>query len=38
VAAFIAQQPNKYALLKDLRVMPSQGYDGFYMALIKKMA
>lgn len=38
VAAFIAQKPNKYALLKDLRVMPSQGYDGFYMALIKKMA
>jgi 16S rRNA (cytosine967-C5)-methyltransferase len=37
VAAFIAKQPNKYALLKELRVMPSQGYDGFYMALIKKL-
>ena len=37
VSAFIEQHPSDYTLVKDLRVMPSQGYDGFYMALIKKM-
>jgi 16S rRNA (cytosine967-C5)-methyltransferase len=37
IAAFIAQNASSYTLVKDLRIMPSQGYDGFYMALIKRL-
>jgi 16S rRNA (cytosine967-C5)-methyltransferase len=37
IAAFIAQHASTYTLVKDLRIMPSQGYDGFYMALIKRL-
>ena len=25
-----------FTLLKDEKIMPSEGYDGFYMALIKR--
>lgn len=38
IAAFIEQHPTRYSLVQDLSIMPSQGYDGFYMALIKKIA
>jgi 16S rRNA (cytosine967-C5)-methyltransferase len=37
IDAFIAQNASSYTLVKDLRIMPSQGYDGFYMALIKRL-
>ena len=35
VANFLQANPN-FELLKDKTLLPSQGYDGFYMALLKK--
>ena len=34
---FLQNNPN-FELIKDKLLMPSQGFDGFYMALIKKQA
>ncbi|MFN3021166.1 methyltransferase domain-containing protein [Soonwooa sp.] len=35
VEKFLTNNPN-YSLVKEEKIMPSQGYDGFYMALIKR--
>lgn len=37
VAEFLKNNQN-YKLLKEEKVMPSEGYDGFYMALIERTA
>lgn len=37
VAEFLKNNPD-YKLIKDEKVMPSEGYDGFYMALIERLA
>lgn len=35
VDAFLDQHPN-FELIQDKTILPSQGFDGFYMALLKK--
>ncbi len=35
VEKFLTNNPD-YSLVKEEKIMPSQGYDGFYMALIKR--
>ncbi|MEG0761517.1 MAG: class I SAM-dependent methyltransferase, partial [Chryseobacterium sp.] len=37
VDEFIKNNPN-FKLIKDEKVMPSEGYDGFYMALIERVS
>ncbi|WP_411812124.1 RsmB/NOP family class I SAM-dependent RNA methyltransferase [Chryseobacterium scophthalmum] len=37
VEEFIKNNPN-YKMIKDEKVMPSEGYDGFYMALIERLS
>lgn len=37
VAEFLKNNPD-FKLIKDEKVMPSEGYDGFYMALIERLA
>ncbi len=37
VETFLNKHPGEYELLKEKRHWPSEGYDGFYMALIKRM-
>jgi len=37
VEKFLENNPD-FTLLKDQKIMPSEGYDGFYMALIKRNA
>ncbi len=37
VDAFLAKNKN-YQLLKDKSIMPSDGFDGFYMAMIKRVS
>jgi len=37
VAKFLKNNPD-FKLIKDEKIMPSQGYDGFYMALIERLA
>ena len=37
VKTFLENNPD-YTLIKDQKIMPSEGYDGFYMALIKRNA
>jgi len=37
VKTFLENNPD-FTLLKDQKIMPSEGYDGFYMALIKRNA
>jgi len=37
VEKFLKNNPD-FTLLKDQKIMPSEGYDGFYMALIKRNA
>ncbi len=36
VTSFIEETKNEFVLIKDKTIYPSEGYDGFYMALIKK--
>ena len=36
VERFIAEQGEIFEFIKDKTLLPSEGYDGFYMALIKK--
>ena len=36
VQKFIAEADGKFELMEEKRVWPSDGFDGFYMALIKK--
>lgn len=36
VQDFIEQQKNNFTLIKDKTIYPSEGFDGFYMALLKK--
>jgi 16S rRNA (cytosine967-C5)-methyltransferase len=38
VQHFLEKNPAKYELINEQRIMPSQGYDGFYMACIKRLA
>ena len=38
VQHFLEKNPGKYELINEQRIMPSQGYDGFYMACIKRLA
>ncbi len=35
VKSFLKNNPD-FTLIKDQKIMPSEGYDGFYMALIKR--
>jgi 16S rRNA (cytosine967-C5)-methyltransferase len=37
VEEFVKNNPN-FKMVKDDKVMPSQGYDGFYMALIERLS
>ncbi|GGG57042.1 RsmB/NOP family class I SAM-dependent RNA methyltransferase [Epilithonimonas arachidiradicis] len=37
VKTFLQNNPD-FSLIKDEKIMPSEGYDGFYMALIKRNA
>ncbi len=37
VKTFLENNPD-FTLIKDQKIMPSEGYDGFYMALIKRNA
>lgn len=37
VEKFLENNPN-FKLIKDQKIMPSEGYDGFYMALIERLA
>jgi 16S rRNA (cytosine967-C5)-methyltransferase len=37
VEKFIAAHPDKFELLNQKSIRPSEGYDGFYMALIKRI-
>ena len=37
VKLFLSNNPD-FTLVKDQKIMPSEGYDGFYMALIKRNA
>ena len=37
VKIFLENNPD-FTLIKDQKIMPSEGYDGFYMALIKRNA
>ena len=37
VRTFLNNNPD-FSLIKDEKIMPSEGYDGFYMALIKRNA
>jgi 16S rRNA (cytosine967-C5)-methyltransferase len=37
VAEFLKNNPN-FKMIKDEKVMPSHGYDGFYMALIERIS
>lgn len=36
VEKFLSNNPD-FSLIKDEKIMPSQGYDGFYMALIERI-
>jgi 16S rRNA (cytosine967-C5)-methyltransferase len=36
VAAFLENQKGKFELVEEKSVFPSEGFDGFYMALIKR--
>lgn len=36
VEKFLENNPN-FKLIKDQKIMPSEGYDGFYMALIERL-
>ncbi len=36
VKKFISEAEGKFELLEEKRIWPSEGFDGFYMALIKK--
>ena len=36
VQKFISESEGKFELLEEKRIWPSEGFDGFYMALIKK--
>jgi 16S rRNA (cytosine967-C5)-methyltransferase len=37
VEAFLSRHKEQYELVKEKRHWPSEGFDGFYMALIKKL-
>jgi 16S rRNA (cytosine967-C5)-methyltransferase len=36
VQEFLANNPGKFELVKEQHISPEEGYDGFYMALIKR--
>ncbi|HTJ53243.1 MAG TPA: RsmB/NOP family class I SAM-dependent RNA methyltransferase [Cyclobacteriaceae bacterium] len=37
VQQFITANPGKFELLEEKRIWPSEGFDGFYMAVLKKI-
>lgn len=37
VRRFLEQNPDKFELLEEKRCWPSEGFDGFYMALLKRI-
>ena len=37
VKKFVTQQQGKFEFIKEQRSLPSEGFDGFYMALLKKI-
>ena len=37
VQNFINEQKDSFELLEEKRIMPSEGFDGFYMARLKKL-
>jgi 16S rRNA (cytosine967-C5)-methyltransferase len=37
VQHFLNQQQGKFELIGEQSIMPSQGFDGFYMASLKKI-
>jgi 16S rRNA (cytosine967-C5)-methyltransferase len=38
VQSFLAKQPDNFKLLKEQNIRPQEGYDGFYMALLERIA
>jgi 16S rRNA (cytosine967-C5)-methyltransferase len=38
VKAFLEKEGNKFELLEEKRTWPSDGFDGFYMALLKRIS
>jgi 16S rRNA (cytosine967-C5)-methyltransferase len=38
VQRFIADKKGAFELIEDKHIYPSEGFDGFYMALIRKNA
>jgi 16S rRNA (cytosine967-C5)-methyltransferase len=37
VKVFLEKEGNKFELLEEKRTWPSDGFDGFYMALLKRI-
>ncbi|MBN2237687.1 MAG: RsmB/NOP family class I SAM-dependent RNA methyltransferase [Bacteroidales bacterium] len=38
IARFLNENPGKYELEEEQKVLPSEGFDGFYMARLRKLA
>jgi 16S rRNA (cytosine967-C5)-methyltransferase len=36
VNKFLEQKNGEFSLIKDKTILPSEGFDGFYMALLQK--
>ena len=36
VETFLKNNPDKFELMEEKRAWPSEGFDGFYMALLKR--
>lgn len=37
IEKFLAKHPEEYRLLEDKHIMPSEGFDGFYMAKLERL-
>ena len=37
IEKFLAKHPDEFRLLEDQHLMPSQGFDGFYMAKLERL-
>lgn len=38
IAAFLKENEGKFELIEDKHIMPSSGFDGFYMAKLRRLA
>ncbi|MGN0893632.1 MAG: RsmB/NOP family class I SAM-dependent RNA methyltransferase, partial [Succinivibrio sp.] len=38
IEAFLHNNEDKFELLEDKHIMPSSGFDGFYMAKLKRLS